>query len=103
MGRAYVLRYAGKYEDARLGFVRVIKLAANDQAILLEAKEEAAWCSSVLGRYEEAETGLASIIEILDDMDGHDEDKARAWWRLGQTFWNQGTIPPFSPRSRSRS
>jgi superkiller protein 3 len=88
---AYVLRCGQKYTESRLLFVRVAQLVNKEESRLLylEAKEEVAWCDSLSTNYHDACVGLRSIKDELEVVDNHTERKARVWWRLGQTLWNQ--------------
>ena len=93
LARGYVFRYAGKYSEARGLFVRVAKLASKqeeDLLILLEAQEEIGWCDALSGELTRAEGELKTVIEVLDGLPGEEEMKAKAWWRLGRTLWDQG-------------
>lgn len=97
LARGYVSRYAGKYEDAQIVFSKVAGLvdATSTEGLLLqlEAKEEAAWCNSRLGRYVEAEVALREVIGALDGLELQENElesrKAKAWWRMGKTLWDR--------------
>lgn len=91
LARAYILRYGRKYAESRSLFARVARLVnrEEDHILYLEAMEEVAWCDSLSTNYKDAREGLRSIIDELGDTAEHSERKARIWWRLGQTLWNQ--------------
>lgn len=93
LARAYVLRYAGKYEEARKLFSQGAKLILGHEPtqtlLRLEAEEEIAWCTTLLGQYDKAANALRTIIGALDGFEGYEERKAQAWWRLGRTLWDQ--------------
>ena len=89
--RGYVLRYAAKYAQAEQLFSRVADLVSAEVVPLLklEAEEEVAWCASLSGDNTRAVNGLRRVIDSLELLEGHDERKAQAWWRLGKTLWDQ--------------
>lgn len=93
LGRAYILRYAQKYAEARAIFAKVAKLVngeePHDKLLRLEAEEEVSWCDSLLGDYESAKTALKVVIDEIEGFDDQPNRKARAWWRLGKTLWDQ--------------
>ena len=60
-----------------------------DPLLKLEAEEEVAWCASLSGDNTRAINGLRRVIDSLDLLDGHDERKTQASWRLGKTLWDQ--------------
>jgi superkiller protein 3 len=91
LGHAYILRYSRKYAEGKSLFAGAARLVNKEEDHLsyLEAVEEVAWCDSLSKNYQDACEGLRSIIDELDDIAEHSARKARVWWRLGQTLWNQ--------------
>lgn len=91
MARGMVYQYAEKWPEAKEIYGQVLKLFDEDDVeIGLEAREQHAWCGIQCGEEEEATLELRSAIQLLDSLDGKDEQKARAWWRLGKALWNSG-------------
>ncbi|EMD32118.1 hypothetical protein CERSUDRAFT_119089 [Gelatoporia subvermispora B] len=91
LGRGYIYHYADKWEEAHKLFVRVAELIPDDLDTGLRAKEEAAWCQIKIKDLESGATSLRTVIDILDELDDRDVDKARCWWRLGKAYWDMGS------------
>jgi superkiller protein 3 len=89
MGRGCALQYGGQWSDAETIFTRVGALNPNDN-VKLDAREERAWCIVQSGRLEEGIAELKEVVRTLDDEEGKEEQKARAWWRLGKSLWESG-------------
>ncbi|KAF8342132.1 TPR-like protein [Cantharellus anzutake] len=90
--RGYILRHAGRYEDARDAFLAAHGIFEADNAQMpriLEAREEAAWCLTLSGQYDQALVEISNVISSLDDTENTPERKAQAWWRLGRTLWDK--------------
>ncbi|KAI0371043.1 TPR-like protein [Pilatotrama ljubarskyi] len=90
MGRGFVLQHAKKWSDAEELFGRVVKLNPEDFDQASRAKEERAWCMAMRGELQKAADELREVIGELDELEGHEEDKARCWWRLGRCYWEMG-------------
>lgn len=92
MSKGYIHQFANKWSDAEALFSRVVQLVGEDNYdIGLEASEEEAWCKVRQDQFEEGEEGLRNVIEVLDRDEEKDEQKARAWWRLGKCLWAIGS------------
>ncbi|RPD63776.1 TPR-like protein [Lentinus tigrinus ALCF2SS1-6] len=90
MGRGFILQYAKKWSEASLIFAKVAELDADGVEHGLRAKEEHAWCTVMCGDLQAAADELREVIRVLDELEGRDDDKARAWWRLGRCYWDMG-------------
>lgn len=97
LAKGYVLRYASKYREANDVFAKVAHLIKGDntemQLIQLEAREEAAWCDTMVGKYGKAEIAMREVIKTLDSLEMGENEldarKAKAWWRLGKSLWDR--------------
>ncbi|KIJ39435.1 hypothetical protein M422DRAFT_32689 [Sphaerobolus stellatus SS14] len=89
MGRGYILQHKHHWIDAVVIFKRVISLDPNHDD-LLEAEEQWAWSIIQAGRIDDGISELRNIIQKLDEEDEKEEQKARAWWRLGKALWDSG-------------
>ncbi|KAI8969575.1 TPR-like protein [Trametes punicea] len=87
MGRGFVLQHAKRWDDAAKLFTKVIRLNPEEFDVAIRAKEEHAWCEAMCREYQAAVDELREVINNLDDFEGHDEDKARCWWKLGRCYW----------------
>ncbi|KAG8917885.1 Superkiller protein 3 [Tulasnella sp. 418] len=93
MARGYILEHAQKWQEAIGVFDQVIKLLGmNDLGVGLEAREERAWCrmhespsQRSIGNEE-----LKEVISALETLEGREEEKAKARWRVGWSLWNMG-------------
>jgi superkiller protein 3 len=90
MGRAYVLQYMEKWNEAGTLFTKVTQLVPEDSEDGLRAKEEHAWCQFQARDIQSAISGLKSVFDALDGLDDRDLDKARCLWRLGKCHWEMG-------------
>lgn len=91
MGRGCVLQYGGQWSEAEAVFSRVGALNPNHD-VRLEAREELAWCIVQSGRLEDGVSELKEVVQTLDNEEGKEEAKARAWWRLGKSLWESGGV-----------
>ncbi|KDQ10122.1 hypothetical protein BOTBODRAFT_164222 [Botryobasidium botryosum FD-172 SS1] len=84
MGKGYIYQYTNKWSNAESLFARVVELVGPENMdVGLEAREERAWCQVRQEHFEDGEQALKAVIEDLDKEEGKFEQKARAWWRLG--------------------
>ena len=90
MGRAYVLQYMEKWNEAGTLFTKVTQLVPEDSEDGLRAKEEHFWCQFQARDIQSAISGLKSVFDALDGLDDRDLDKARCLWRLGKCHWEMG-------------
>ncbi|KAI0743910.1 TPR-like protein [Daedaleopsis nitida] len=90
MGRGFVLQYAKKWSRAAAIFATVANLDPEGVDHGLRAKEEHAWSEAMCGNLQAAEVELRDVIDVLDGLEGRDDDKARGWWRLGRCCWEMG-------------
>ena len=90
MGRGFILQYAKKWSEASAIFEKVVGLDAKGVDHGLRAKEEHAWCAAMCRETQAAVDELREVIGVLDGLEGRDDDKARAWWRLGRCYWDMG-------------
>ncbi|TFK87083.1 TPR-like protein [Polyporus arcularius HHB13444] len=90
MGRGFILQHAKKWSEASSIFEKVAKLDVDGVEHGLRAKEEHAWCTAMCGELQAAADELREVIVTLDGFEGRDDDKARAWWRLGRCYWDMG-------------
>ena len=90
MGRGYICQHAKKWPEASLLFSRVVRLIPESLDDGLRAKEEHAWCLVHMDQVKEGADQLQQTLNILDNLDGRGEDKARCWWRLGRAHWEMG-------------
>lgn len=90
MGRGFILQHAKKWSEASSIFEKVAKLDVDGVEHGLRAKEEHAWCTAMWGELQAAADELREVIVTLDGFEGRDDDKARAWWRLGRCYWDMG-------------
>jgi superkiller protein 3 len=87
MARGYVLQFAEKWDAAESIYSHVIKIVGDtDTNVLLDAREQQAWSQIRKGDKDEGVKNLRSLIQLLDVEEGREEQKARAWWRLGQSI-----------------
>ena len=96
MARGYVLRYAERYEEAREVFLaahKAFEAEKGEKLLILEAKEEAAWCLTLSGQCVRGLDETNDVISILDEMEDADERKAQAWWRAGRALWDRRGKP----------
>ncbi|EJD52731.1 TPR-like protein [Auricularia subglabra TFB-10046 SS5] len=87
LARAYVLQYSKRWKESLALFQRVSQLATDDEEVLLEALEEGAWCMLHCKDIDSATQQLKDVISRLESWDDHEEQKARASWRLGRCMW----------------
>ncbi|KAH9858634.1 TPR-like protein [Lenzites betulinus] len=87
MGRGFVLQYAKRWDEAAELFGKVVKSDTDNLDQAFRAKEERAWCMAMCGRRQEATDELREVISALEELEGHDDDKARCWWKLGRCYW----------------
>ncbi|OJT10137.1 Superkiller protein 3 [Trametes pubescens] len=90
MGRGFILQYAKRWEEAAEFFSKVVKLQPEDFDQASRAKEERAWCLAMCGRLQESADEMREVIDALENIEGHEEDKARCWWKLGRCYWQMG-------------
>ncbi|CDO72766.1 hypothetical protein BN946_scf184994.g19 [Trametes cinnabarina] len=90
MARGFVLQHAKRWEDAAELFGKIIRLKPDDADIASRAKEEHAWCAAMSGQLQAATEELREVIGELEAIEGHEEDKARCWWKLGRCYWEMG-------------
>lgn len=90
MGRGFILQYAKRWEEAADFFSKVVKLQPEDFDQPSRAREERAWCLAMCGRLQESADELREVIDALENVEGHEEDKARCWWKLGRCYWQMG-------------
>lgn len=89
MSHGCILQHSNLWSEAENLFKRVGELEP-DHNVALEAREERAWCIIQAGRLDEGGAELKEVVQALDDEEGKEEQKARAWWRLGKSFWKSG-------------
>ncbi|KAA1474268.1 superkiller protein 3 [Dentipellis sp. KUC8613] len=90
MGRGYILEHSCTWSEASNYFIRVIELLSEDTDDAIRAKEEHGWCRVQLGDLTGGAEQLRSTIDMLEDVEGKEEDRARCWWKLGRAFWDMG-------------
>ncbi|TBU40919.1 TPR-like protein [Dichomitus squalens] len=90
LARGFILEHAQKWTNSADIFAKVAKLDPEGLDYGLQAKEEHAWSEAMCGKLQVAADELREVIAVLDQLEGRDEDKARAWWRLGRCFWEMG-------------
>ena len=90
LARGFILQHAKKWADAAEVFARVAKLDPEGLDHGLRAQEEHAWSEANFGELQAAADELRDVIAVQDQLEGREEDKARAWWRLGRCFWEMG-------------
>ncbi|KAG8887667.1 hypothetical protein FRB98_009229 [Tulasnella sp. 332] len=91
MGRAAVYQFSRSWKKAEQLFARVETLKGpEDMDEGLEAREQKLWCTIQDGRVDDGIAELQVVIEQLDSLRGKETQKARAWWRLGQSVWGKG-------------
>jgi superkiller protein 3 len=90
MGRGYILEYMSKWDEAGSLFAQVTQLIPEDLENGLSAKEENAWCHFQTQDIESCVTGLKNVLDVLDNLDDRDLDKARCLWRIGKCHWEMG-------------
>lgn len=90
MGRGYICQHAKKWPEASQLFSRVVRLIPKSLDDGLRAKEEHAWCLVHMDQVKEGADQLQRTLDILDNLNGRGEDKARCWWRLGRAHWEMG-------------
>lgn len=89
MGQAFVQQAALKWKDAGATFDRVASIIPDDDNLGLRAREEGAWCKVQINLCEE---GLVDLKQVLDAMNGFDDDdkrnldRARCLWRIGKCY-----------------
>ena len=87
------MQAAHKWADAITTFGKVVELLPDDPVDGLRAREERAWCLLQAGEVSQAETELLSVLDVLDQGEGREAERARCWWRLGQCRWDRGGKP----------
>jgi len=100
MGRGYVLQRTEKWLEAASCFSRVSDARLEETRDTIRAQEEHAWCEVQMNHLDGAIAELRTVIELLENQDDSDEDKARSWWRLGRAYWEMGgerLVPNLSP------
>lgn len=90
MGKGFILQHAKKWSDASAFFNKASQLDPNGFELGIRAKEEHAWCEAMRGNLRVAAEELQSVIDVLDGLEGREDDKARSWWRLGRCDWEMG-------------
>ncbi len=95
MSRGFILEHAKKWPEAGAIFAKVAQLDPDGVDHGLRAKEERAWSEAMCGKLQAAADELQNVISVLDDLGGREEDKARAWWRLGRCHWELGRKASF--------
>ena len=93
MSRGFILEHAKKWPEAEAIFAKVAQLDPEGVDHGLRAKEEHAWSEAMCGKLQAAVDELRDVISALDELEGREEDKARAWWRLGRYHWDMGRKP----------
>lgn len=97
VAKAIIDEAAQRWDEARATFTTVQQLAPSSPSKLslsrapaLEAQGEIAWCNVCAGLLSEGKAQLEEVIDLLDGTTGdvvERDDKAKAWWRLGQCIW----------------
>lgn len=87
MDRGYILQHAKQWTEAVQEFAKVASLLPEDLDDGLRAKEELSWSKAQIADPDSGVTGLKAVLEILDNLEGRENDQARCWWRLGQCYW----------------
>ncbi|PIL34098.1 hypothetical protein GSI_03809 [Ganoderma sinense ZZ0214-1] len=90
MSRGFILEHAKKWPEAGAVFAKVVQLDSEGVDHGLRAKEERAWSEAMCKKLQAAADELRDVISVLDELEGREEDKARAWWRLGRSHWTMG-------------
>lgn len=92
MGRAYIFEEAKQWEQAANMFKDVSKLRTDDIDVVMRSKEEESWClcQSQGTKAEIGLSGLLDVLETLKTIPDRDDDLARCFWRVGETYWNIG-------------
>ena len=100
MNRGLVYQYADKWVEAEALYSKVEMLVDPSSEKHLEAKESRGWCTVKQGRTSTGIELLKSVDTSLNDIQGHELQKARTLWRLGQAYWS-GMFSPNHHRSNS--
>ncbi|KAJ7647495.1 superkiller protein 3 [Roridomyces roridus] len=87
MGRAYVLQYDQRWEEASELFARVHDLLPGDLQLGIRAREELAWCQSQSGS---PAAGIQGLEDVLAELEDTDAESARCLWRIGKSYWDLG-------------
>lgn len=92
MGRGFILQYAKRWDEAADLFSKVVQLDPEDLDQGGRAKEERAWSIAMCGKQQEAADELRAVIGTLEEVEGHDDEKARCYWKLGRCYWEMGGV-----------
>ncbi|KAJ4468236.1 TPR-like protein [Lentinula aciculospora] len=91
LGKGYILESGNKWEEAAVHFAKVLELLGDGDDKGLRAKEEYAWCISRGGDIQGGIDSIENVLQILNDLEGRDHDRARCHWRLGKCLWDLGS------------
>ncbi|EFI28195.1 superkiller protein 3 SKI3 [Coprinopsis cinerea okayama7 len=90
MAKGYILQARKEWADAQSCFDQVVE-HSDDDALVLRAQEESAWCETLLGVGQSAIDKLKAVCKSLEGLAIENElDLARCLWRIGQSYWNLG-------------
>lgn len=98
MGRAYILQYDRRWDEAAELFSRVSDLLPGDLQLGIRAQEEQAWCQSQAGAPAVAIEGLEAVFAVLTELEEADAECARCLWRIGKSYWDLGGECPLGSR-----
>ncbi|KAF9007975.1 hypothetical protein BDQ17DRAFT_1275914 [Cyathus striatus] len=90
MGHAYILEETMRWEDAGSLFEKVSNLIGTEEDEGLRAREESGWCQCKMGNTDMGIQQLKGVLEVLNDLNGRESDRARCLWRLGKCCWEIG-------------
>ncbi|KAI0051258.1 TPR-like protein [Auriscalpium vulgare] len=87
MGRGYICQQKAAWEEAASQFTKVLDILPEDDGDSVRAREEHAWCEVQLQNIDEGVAELKTALDLLEQAEDKDEDKARCHWRLGKAYW----------------
>ncbi|KAK9457891.1 hypothetical protein V1511DRAFT_491157 [Dipodascopsis uninucleata] len=86
IGKSLILIESAKVEEA---YDLLSKLLKNDEGNVT-ALTESSWCKILLGDYKSGRAGLSHCLSMIEKDDASSTSlRAKIWWRIGYSFWNE--------------
>lgn len=86
IGKGLIFRETQKYGKA----ASILQSVLEEQPDNLDVLFEYSWCLVLLCEFEKGREGMETFLESKTGEDPLSQDyRAQAWWRIGQSYWDQ--------------